>query len=75
MEIDVSRTMKEVGDRETHLADNLAMNDRLISGLDGGGVCEDGNVGIELPSSLRLGGFSHQHHPLPHQIPLHFLQG
>ena len=57
-----------------NLADNLAVNNRLVSGLDRSGVCENGNVSIKLPRCFWLAGFPHQHHPLSHKIPLDLLQ-
>ena len=67
--------MYEAGSLAVNLADNFAVDDRLVSGLDGGGVGEDGNISIELPGGFRLGGFPHQHHPLSHKVPLDLLQG
>lgn len=50
------------------------MNDGLVTGLDGGGVRQDGDVGVELPAGAGLAPFVQQYHALPHLISLYLLQ-
>lgn len=60
---------------QTDLPHNLAVDDSLVSRLDGGRVCQDCNVCIKLPRGFGMGTLSHQHHALPHKVSLDLLQG
>jgi len=53
---------------------NFAMYNCLVPQLNSSRMSQNGNVSIELPCSLRLQLWIHQHHPLPNLIPLHFFQ-